>query len=57
MKELTEGLARLFAIIVITITLAVGTAALSLWANSADEQGELLAPASAQTPDVASATR
>ena len=57
MKELTDGLARLVAIIVITITLAVGTAALSLWAN-AEESGAQLAPAtSAQTLDVAHAER
>ena len=57
MKELTDGLARLVAIIVIMITLAVWTAALSLWAN-ADEPGAQIAPASsAQTLDVARAER
>jgi hypothetical protein len=59
MRELTDGLARLVAIIVILITLAVMTTALSLWAN-ADEplQSEQLAPvSSAQTLDVARAER
>jgi hypothetical protein len=59
MRELTDGLARLVAIIVILITLAVWTTALSLWAN-ADEplQSEQLAPVSAaQTLDVARAER
>ncbi|MFL6209765.1 MAG: hypothetical protein ACJ74W_12990 [Pyrinomonadaceae bacterium] len=59
MRELTDGLARLVAIIVILITLAVWTTALALWAN-ADEplQREQLAPvSSAQTLDVARAAR
>ncbi|HYY42650.1 MAG TPA: hypothetical protein VE775_07975 [Pyrinomonadaceae bacterium] len=57
MRELTDGLARLVAIILVMITLAVGTAALSLWANAGDT-GEQIAPAnSAQTLDVARAER
>ena len=57
MKELTDGLAKLVAIIVIMAALAVWTAALSLWAN-ADTPGhnDGHAPAqSAQTLDVARA--
>ena len=38
MKEITDGLAKLIAIIVIVAALAVSTAALSLWA-SADTPG------------------
>ncbi|HKP73152.1 MAG TPA: hypothetical protein VJT82_09470 [Pyrinomonadaceae bacterium] len=34
MKELADGLAQLVAIIMIMITLAVSTAALSQWASS-----------------------
>lgn len=34
MKDITSGLVQLVAIIFITITLAVSTAALSLWAET-----------------------
>lgn len=34
MKEITGSLAQLFAVIMILITLAVSTAALSQWANA-----------------------
>ena len=59
MKELTDGLAKLFAIIVIMTALAVWTAALSLWANAdTSAHDEQVAPAtSAQTLDVAHAGR
>ena len=59
MKELTDGLAKLFAIIVIMTALAVWTAALSLWANAdTATHNEQPAPAaSAQTLDVARAER
>ncbi len=59
MKEITASLAQLVAIIVITITLAVWTAALSMWANaSTPAQGEQPAPTvTTQTLDVAPAAR
>ncbi len=59
MKEITASLAQLLAIIVIMITLAVWTAALSMWANaSTTAQSEQLAPtATTQTLDVARAAR
>ncbi|HWT02407.1 MAG TPA: hypothetical protein VN256_19300 [Pyrinomonadaceae bacterium] len=37
MKELANGLAQLAAIIMILITLAVSTAAISQWASGGDE--------------------
>ena len=59
MKELTAGLAKLVAIIVILAALAVWTAALSLWANAdAPALGAESAPtASEQTLGVATAAR
>ena len=59
MKELAHSFAQLIAIILITITIAVWTAALSLWASSsAATQGEQTAPAPATlVSDVASTSR
>lgn len=55
MREITNSLAQLVAIIMIMITLAVGTAAFSLWANAdANVQSEQTPPArSAPVLDVA----
>jgi cell division protein FtsX len=59
MREITNSLAQLAAIIMIMITLAVGTAAFSLWANAdATTQSEQALPAqSAPVLDVARAPR
>lgn len=34
MKEVADSLAKLFAIIMLTVTFAISLAALSMWANS-----------------------
>lgn len=40
MKELANSVAQLAAIIMILVTLAVSTAAISQWASSADNRAE-----------------
>ena len=40
MKEITSGLAQLFAIILLTVTFAVSVAALSVWADSGTTAGD-----------------
>ena len=51
MKEITNSLAQLVAVIMLMITLAICTAALSLWANADAAAQEQSPPA--QTLDVA----
>lgn len=53
MKEITDGLAKLVALIVILAALAVWTTALSLWAGNADTPAQSEQPV--QTIDVARA--
>ncbi|HKQ51231.1 MAG TPA: hypothetical protein VJT74_02610 [Pyrinomonadaceae bacterium] len=50
MKELANGLAQLAAIIMILITLAVSTAAVSMWASAGGDGG-------AAQPETLAATR
>ncbi len=59
MKEITNGLAKLVAIIVIMAALAVWTAGLSLWASAdAPTQSEQLSPQpAAEKLEVANAGR
>ncbi len=59
MKEFTDGLAKLVAIIVLMTALAVWTAALSMWAGAdASANDEPLAPAAAaETVDAAQTGR
>ena len=47
MKEVANDLVKLLAIIILTITLAISTAALSLWADS-----DAVAPAEQPVPAV-----
>ena len=51
MKELANGLAQLAAIIMILITLAVSTAAISQWANSGSDEVTNTRPATATVAD------
>jgi hypothetical protein len=45
MKELANGLAQLAAIIMILITLAISTAAVSQWANAGGDDAAAAQPA------------
>jgi hypothetical protein len=55
MKEITDSLAQLVAVIMLMIALAVCTAAFSMWANAGAAAPEQTPPA--QTLDIAHASR